>query len=153
MVTDRHESEDVTLVSSRVMKAKGVRSRCRRQGSVRDIFTGWIPEENKQLCFRPPWLRARSVMGLKVCVSGADGCGLGVDSISGLMRPLDLRAHTRVANQTASQLRINAVVWGRADVKTFVCHLNETYRHRPLGVRHVSETPGRSIIKNHRKKV
>lgn len=56
MVTDRHESEDVTPVSSRVMKAKV----STLDADGRNLFTGWIPAENKQLCFRPPWLGARS---------------------------------------------------------------------------------------------
>lgn len=60
MVTDRHESEDVTPVSSRVMKAKVSALDADGRDPSGIFLTGWTPEENKQLCFRPPRLHARS---------------------------------------------------------------------------------------------
>lgn len=84
-------------------------------------------------------------MPFKVCVSSADGC------VSVLTRPLDL--WTSAPDRIPAQNHCSGLGRAEVPVRTFVCRPNEAYQHTPLGVRHVSGTPGRNFIKNHRKKV
>lgn len=165
MVTDRHESEDVSPVLSRAMKAKvPTLDTDRRETAFSDILTLRVQKGYKQ-----PFLSTSTFIFicLKVCVSRGGGCGLVAVFISVLsmeavwldlqgleLKHISLRAGRHAHATTRPHYSPESMSWfGVGLIWNFVFNPNETYLNLPLGVRHISAAPGCNIIKNHRKDV